>query len=128
MCLVLSFSSCQKEENLMQEMKAAKLLPEVEEPSADVSRCVPPVTNFYPCDKKFRFTATANGVPDLSTYTYQIEDMLGNVVDSGTLTTGASTNPVLSYCVQYKITVYGPCFGVRYHTLYSDGCGGVWVC
>ncbi len=129
---VATLSSCSREDNFKADMEAKtthqqKNLVDAG-PIIGPSRCIIPVITLSPCDKSFRFHATRSGVPDTSTYGYLIRTMSGTIVDAGTLTNATNTNPVLSQCTQYRISIFDHCAPTAEYIMFSDGCGNVWIC
>jgi hypothetical protein len=115
------FSSCEKEVELNE--NAANL-------QGSTRMCPTATFTVSPCDMGFRVFALFNGQPTGFTYYYSIaETATGTVVDSGPILNAQYTNPYLSYCTQYTITLYDPCTPIpTVITAYSDGCNNIWVC
>ncbi len=134
--ILLGFSSCQKEENLMREMEPLRSIPtsdskEVEAQSSE--RCPMALITLSPCNRGFTFYATRDGVtPDTYVFAYEVRTMANVVVDTGTVSYGGNTNQVLNYCQQYRIIFYDWCGGGPGSSLdftrTTDGCGGTFLC
>ena len=98
-------------------------------------KCPPPVVTLSPCDQKFRFFINrgVNGPPDYNTYQFRILDPtnMNLIIDSGNnLSYGQYTNTISSmqYCHEYIFEFNDWCWGWTQISVYSDGCGNVWLC
>lgn len=84
-----------------------------------------------PCGYGFSVGVIFAGSPIVGSYPYEIRDMGGVLVDSGSISHGMNTTWVLSGCTTYQFEFWGSwacstCSAVQ--TVTSDGCGGVFVC
>lgn len=90
-------------------------------------KCAPAHVTLSPCDQSFNFKVTRGGSPDFNPFNYWIFQGM-TMVDSGTITYGNNTNPVLNYCTEYLVAVYDWCSGKIQITITSDGCNNTFLC
>lgn len=113
-----AFSSCERDIDFADESKV----------EIQALVCGPSTFTVTPCDHGFKVLATEGGVPQPMPFKYIIKNLMGVTVDSGFVSHGQVTNPVLAYCRWYTIIITD-CNGqdVSFF-LKSDGCNNNFLC